>query len=228
MGIGKSVRRVFETTILKKLGNQIIIYRTWGTDEMSSFETLGRKETEHGKTVFEFKLGTEIYAGDVIQIQGSRDFWRVDDVEDEAEYGELIKLIAYVTKIDQQGNPIRVDSKGRAIFNITARDVYGAIQIDGQNNAQTVTTTINRESISEILPKLIELINEVAKADFENKEDVVKDLEKVHQLASSDNPKDKWLLIQAKLTSAKTAMELVGFAYHSLPYWPQIWDYFIG
>lgn len=95
----------------------------------------------------------------------------------------------------------------------------------GQDNVQN---TMNSQPIGEILPKLVELIQAVKQADFEDKDEVVRDLEKVQQLAQSEHPKSKWALIQSKLTSAKTAMELVGFGYKTLPYWPVIWQYFFG
>jgi len=97
-------------------------------------------------------------------------------------------------------------------------------QAQAGNNA--TQSLINNQPISEILPKLAELIAAVGQADFEDRDEVVRDLEKVQQLAQSDDPKSKWALIQSKLTSAKTAMEIVGFTYKTLPYWPVIWHYF--
>jgi hypothetical protein len=104
-------------------------------------------------------------------------------------------------------------------------DNQGNIAQASQGNNQSV---INHQPISEILPKLAELIEAVKQAEFEDRDEVVRDLEKVQQLAQSQDPKSKWALIQSKLSSAKTGMELVGYGYSSLPYWPVIWQYFFG
>jgi len=104
-------------------------------------------------------------------------------------------------------------------------DNQGNIAQAGSGNTQSI---VNHQPISEILPKLAELIEAVRRADFEDKDEVVRDLEKAQQLAQSEDPKSKWALIQSKLSSAKTGMEIVGFGYNSLPYWPAIWQYFFG
>ncbi len=104
-------------------------------------------------------------------------------------------------------------------------DNRGNIAQAGQGNNQSCT---NHQPISQILLKLAELIEAVKQADFEDKDEIVRDLEKVQQLAQLEDPKSKWALIQSKLSSAKTGMEIVGYGYHSLPYWPVIWKYFFG
>ena len=78
----------------------------------------------------------------------------------------------------------------------------------------------------EILSQLGEFIKAVKALDFPDKDDVVSDLEKAKELSSGENPEGKWKLIQAKLSSAKTAMELAGYAHTALPYGVAIYDYF--
>ncbi len=108
-------------------------------------------------------------------------------------------------------------------------DNKGNIAQGGQGHNQTV---INNQPISEILPKLAELIAAVRQADFPDKDDVVRDLEKAQELAIA-NPnatpiEGVWKRIQGKLDVAKTSMEIVGFGYNSLPYWPLVWNFFFG
>src|SRR6266436_6770704 len=62
------------------------------------------------------------------------------------------------------------------------------------------------------------------------KDDVMRDLEVALEVAKL-NPNataadGTWKRIQAKLTAAKTTMEIAGLAYASYPHWPAIWDYF--
>lgn len=101
-------------------------------------------------------------------------------------------------------------------------DNLGAIQV-GHGNTQSVVT---HQSMTEILPKLAEFIEAVKKQDFDDKEDVVKDLDQAHKLAQGEINEGVWRRIQAKLTAAKTTMEVAGLAYKTYPYWPQIWAFF--
>jgi hypothetical protein len=102
-------------------------------------------------------------------------------------------------------------------------DNYGGVQ-QGSNNTQNIMVN---QPISEILPKLAELISAIKAQDFEDKDEVIADLENVHALASGDVNGGVWKRIQTRLTAAKTTMEITGLAYKSLPYWPLIWHYFM-
>jgi hypothetical protein len=99
----------------------------------------------------------------------------------------------------------------------------GPVQI-GSHQTQNISYN---ESISEILPKLAELITAVRAQDFPDKDEVIADLEKVQALAQGDVNEGVWKRIQTRLTAAKTTMEITGLAYNSLPYWPLIWNYFM-
>lgn len=108
-------------------------------------------------------------------------------------------------------------------YNDNSVTVHGNAQnvIGGQNNTQNIN-----QPLSEILPKLAELIAAVRQADFPDREEVVQELEKVQALAEGEQNEGTWKRIQSRLNVAKTSMEIVGFAYKTLPYWPMIWDYF--
>ncbi|MEK6279366.1 MAG: hypothetical protein AABN95_03355 [Acidobacteriota bacterium] len=98
----------------------------------------------------------------------------------------------------------------------------GSVQI-GSHQTQNISYN---QPISEILPKLAELIAAVRQRDFEDKDEVVADLERVQSLAQGEINEGTLKRIQTKLTAAKTTMEIVGLAYQSLPYWPLIWGFF--
>lgn len=99
----------------------------------------------------------------------------------------------------------------------------GPVQI-GSNPIQNISYN---QPLAEILPKLAELIAAIGNQDFADKDEVVADLEKVQALASGDVNDGTLKRIQTRLTAAKTTMEITGLAYKSLPFWPQIWDYFM-
>jgi hypothetical protein len=99
----------------------------------------------------------------------------------------------------------------------------GPVQI-GSNQTQN---NYYNQALTEVLPKLAEMISAVKAQNFDDKDEVLADLEKVHALASGDVNEGVWKRIQTRLTAAKTTMEITGLAYKSLPYWPLIWDHFM-
>ncbi len=141
--------------------------------------------------------------------------------------GDVVQMLAAGIKglVSQESNP-----QSTNITNIHGPN-YGAIQQGTSNSTQSVTIT-NYQPIGEILPQLAELIEAVRAADFQDKDDALRDLEKAHELALANpnaTPRDGvWSRIQTKLTAAKTTMEIVGLAYASYPHWPTIWDFFFG
>lgn len=98
----------------------------------------------------------------------------------------------------------------------------GPVQI-GSNQTQNISYN---QSLTEIVPKLADLIAAVRAQEFEDKDEVIADLEKVKSLAQGDFNEGTLKRIQTRLTAAKTTMEIVGLAYQSLPYWPLIWAFF--
>lgn len=96
----------------------------------------------------------------------------------------------------------------------------------GDNNNQTVNYT--NQSIEEIVPALTRLIEDVRGLDFATRDDVLSELEKVKSLTQGEMNAGSWKLIQSRLLTAKTAMEVVQLSAHSLPYWPAVWHFFFS
>lgn len=94
----------------------------------------------------------------------------------------------------------------------------------GLNSTQTVT--YNNQPVQDILPALAELISEVKALDFTTRGDVIEELEKVQSLAKGEMNAGIWQLIQSRLLTTKTALEIATLAAPSLPYWPTVWNYF--
>jgi len=95
--------------------------------------------------------------------------------------------------------------------------------VGGQGNTYK---EITNESISATLPQLSEFIAEVKKADFDNREEVVRDLEKVYELAQRPLNKSLWEAIQSKVKSAEALMKLSGWGYATYTHWPVIVETF--
>lgn len=137
------------------------------------------------------------------------------------QVGKVWMTPAGLEYIESGGASLRSSSDVNFVMNVHG-DNYGPIQ---QGNSNTQQITIN-QPISEILPKLAELISAVKAQDFEDKDEVIADLERVQSLAQGNINEGTWKRIQTRLTAAKTTMEITGLAYKSLPYWPIIWEFF--
>ena len=77
----------------------------------------------------------------------------------------------------------------------------------GGHSSQTVN--YNNQPMEEILPAIANLINDVRSLDFQTRDDVLAELEKVQSLAQGELNAGVWQLIQARLLTAKTGMEIV-------------------
>jgi hypothetical protein len=122
---------------------------------------------------------------------------------------------------------------GKATKHIPETTIYytdNRINIGGDNSGQVMAGNQGTQNMGqptgEIISQLGEFIKAVRALDFPDKDDAVRDLEKAKELSSGENAETKWKLIQAKLASAKTAMELAGYAHTALPYGMAIYDYF--
>jgi hypothetical protein len=101
--------------------------------------------------------------------------------------------------------------------------------LQGPNNVQNVSI-VNRQPVSEILPEILGLIEAVKAEDFEDKDEVIRHLDKARELAAA-NPsattnESVWTRINTKLVAAKTTMEIAGFVIKTYPHWPQVLDFF--
>ena len=142
----------------------------------------------------------------------------LDDLDERRGYiqalNEAVLLLpAGKQALDEMKKPKTTEKVSSDVFITHVHgDNFGAVQV-GHGNTQSVVT---HQSMTDILPKLAEFIEVVKKQDFEDKEDVVKDLEQAHKLAQGEVNEGVWRRIQAKLTAAKTTMEVAGLVYKNI------------
>ncbi len=94
----------------------------------------------------------------------------------------------------------------------------------GNNSNQTVN--YNNQSLAEVLPAIAQLIDDVRKYDFDTRADVLQELEKVQTLAKGEMNAGVWQLIQLRLLTVKTTLEIAKIGAGTLPYWPAVWNFF--
>lgn len=76
----------------------------------------------------------------------------------------------------------------------------------GANSNQTVN--YHGQSTEETIPQLVELIAAIQRMNFDTKEDVLGELEKVQALSQGEMNESKWQLVQNRLLTTKTALEI--------------------
>jgi hypothetical protein len=94
----------------------------------------------------------------------------------------------------------------------------------GAHSNQTVT--YNNQSVQEILPALTHLIQDLYALDSPTRGDAIAELQKVESLAKDEMNAGKWQMIQSRLLTTKTALEIAKLGADSLPYWPIVWNFF--
>ncbi len=118
-GIGEALREAFEAK-LEALGQPFIVHSNLNTPDATQIEVNGlikSKGRSTGRMVFQFLDPIDAHAGDsILQIKGSRDYWRVIDTEDVVEYGTLIKFEVRVEKVNIAGKVTRPSSSGNTTY----------------------------------------------------------------------------------------------------------------
>ena len=171
---GNELKEFFENELLDEFGSELTIYKNWNSKEMASIKSKAIKDKEN---TFKFPVSTNIHKDDVIQINDSRSFWKVLDIDEEIQYGTAANLNVKVTKIDHLGNEISFNSQGEAVFN---EPVYGGVQIGGHHNKQTNIVNVNSD-FTQAIKKLLTLIdnsslNPVQKIHTKSDVQIIKDL----------------------------------------------------
>ena len=184
--IGEAHREGFEA-IMEVMGQTIIVHENFNTSEMNSYEVKGLKNTE-GKNskqvIFQFPDQLDIPVGAVLQVKGSRDYWKVKDTEDIVEDEIFINFEVHVEKINVTGQPTRPPRSLGDTYNlhgthsrVNISSTDNSLNISNQNTEnifadmrQVIQTQIqNEKEKTEILNKLNELENSIGKKEFTEK-----------------------------------------------------------
>ena len=186
MGIGQAHRGGFEA-IMQVMGQTIIVHENFNTSDMNSYEVKGLKNTE-GKNskqvIFQFPDQLDIPVGAVLQVKGSRDYWKVKDTEDIVEDEIFINLEVHVEKINIVGEPTRPSRSLGTTFNL--QGTHARVNIDSNDNSvnisnqntenifadmrQVIQNQIqNEQEKTKIISKLDELEKSVGKKEFTEK-----------------------------------------------------------
>lgn len=163
------------------------------------------------------------------EVNNILEYWQRKGMVRDGNFDAATRLEPYA--IDEIEESQKTKKSTRHIPYTTINYIDNRVTIHGDNLGQAqagnnATQNMTNQPIGEILPKLAAFIEAVKQADFPDKDDAVRDLEKVHELAQLEQTEGTWQRIQTKLTAAKTTMEIAGFVFKTHPYWPAIADFF--
>ncbi len=216
MSVARAQRKSYEIR-LRLQGQRVFVHKNFGTAQMESFEVRGLKEmaqNDRRQVVFQFPEQIDAYPDDVIQIKGSRDYWKIVDTEDHIEDDVYIYMEAWVQKINEQGGNVRLNEQGKAIF---TGNNYGVLQMGGQGNTQTVTFTHNiNPDFTEAIKALAGLVNSSSLSNLD-KEERLAEIDRINQLGEKEQTPEVIALAKSKITSLETALKVADLALKAGP-----------
>ena len=200
MSLGESHKDIFENVMLGLKGSDLTVYKNWNKPEMSFTESKAIKKSESN---FEFPLNADIEKDDVIQINGSKSFWKVLDIDEKIQYGTATNLNVRVAKVDRLGNEISINAQGKATFNAP---VYGGVMIGGQNNTQSNTVNLNSD-FTKTVNDLLALIENSSLSSIQ-KINAKSDVQIIKELADLDKTPEVVELANSKIEAVKEVISM--------------------
>ncbi len=186
MSVGGAYQKRMKV-MLKQFGKTIIVHKNFNTQEATSFEARGFNDSD-GKNskqvIFQFDEQIEIPIVSVLQVKGSRDYWKVTDTEDIILDDVFVSFDVRVEKINVDGELTRpsrtigntYNLQGtQSRVNISSHDQSVNISQQTSENVfadmrQVIQTQVqNEKEKTEILNKLNELENSIGKKEFTEK-----------------------------------------------------------
>ncbi len=226
--VGRALRRAFEQQA-RLTGQTVFIHESFGTPEATSFETRGVKGTEDKnprQVIFRFLNREEIPIGAVLQIKGSRDFWKVTDTEDQVYNDLFVSMMVRVEKINEAGQAMRLNDEGRAVYYSTTIQGhnYGAIAQGGKGNIQNVTlTNTNNPNFDQALASLVELIR-TAQISDDDKQELEEEVGRVNKLALREPAPGLLDRAKSRLDMIKLAVTGTDIAIKAAPHLDTLWE----
>lgn len=176
-------------TFLASHGCTLTVFRNYGTAEQS--ELVVQKALKNTKTktggghVFQFPQRYDITEGDIIQQNGSQDFWLVTNAHDFMDGNDFIYFEADVELASKTGA-----ARPRPVFGHTVNiggNVVGGLQVGTLQSTQTTNVSINQQ----IATPLNQLVDAVRRSDLDqiDKEELLHEIARVEELAKKSDTK---------------------------------------
>ncbi len=182
MGIGSTHRKRI-TTMLKHMGKTIIVHKDFNSEEATSFEARGMNEKDEqssNQVIFQFSEQLDISVDSVLQVKGSRDYWRVTDTEDIFIDNIFISFDVRVEKINSVGKQTRPTKSLGTIFNL--QGTHARVNFNSNDNSVNISHQ-NTENVFADMRQVIQ--NQI-----QNESDKAQILSKIDELEKSVGTKE--------------------------------------
>lgn len=227
MSVAQAQRKGYEIQ-LKLQGQTVFVHKNFGTVQMESFEVRSLKEmakNDRRQVVFRFPDQIDAYPDDVIQIQGSRDYWKIVDTEDHIEDDVYFYMEAWVQKINELGGNVRLNENGKAIF---TGNNYGVLQMGGQGNSQSVIVTHNiNPDFTEAIKDLAGLVRSSSLSELD-KEERLADIDRIKQLSQKEQTPEVIALAKSKINLLETGLKVADVTLKAGPLISTLSGFFSG
>ena len=134
MSVGRAHQERIKA-MLEHFGKTIIVHKNFNTQEATSFEARGFNGTDgrsSKQVIFQFDEQLDIPIGSVLQVKGSRDYWKVTDTEDVIFDDVFVSFDVRVEKINIVGEPTRPAPSLGTTFNL--QGTHARVNIDSNDN----------------------------------------------------------------------------------------------
>ncbi len=200
-GIGDALKQSFEAMV-EIQGQTIIVHQNINTPEATSFEARGPKNTKtkrSSQVVFQFIEALDIPVGAVLQVKGSRDYWKVTDTEDFVEDETFINYEVHVEKVNLAGQPTRPSAKGGPVYNL--HGPHSRVDIHSEDRS----VNVSHQNTENVFAEMRQIIQTQVQSDEERNE-ILNSLNELESSKGSGNFIQKY---QAFIASAANHMTLL-------------------
>jgi hypothetical protein len=199
MNIGRAHLQAFKAA-MRLTGQTILVHENFNTPEATYFEAKGMKVPQ-GKTsvVFQFPEALDIPVGAVLQVKGSRDYWRVTDAEDIIQQDVFINFETRVEKINLAGEPTRPVLKGGNTYNL--QGPHSRVNIHSNDSSVNISHQVTENVFADM--------RQVIQTHVQNEDDrrqILKDLDEMEEAKGSTGFVQKY---QNFIASAANHMSLL-------------------
>jgi len=149
MGVGNAVRQAFQAMV-RIQGQTILIHHNFDTPDATSFEARGLKNQADNsrQVVFQFPEQLDIPVGAVLQVKGSRDYWKATDTEDTIADDTFVLFEVRVEKINIAGQPTRPSVKGGTVYNL--QGTHARVNIHSQDSSVNISHHITEHLFADM------------------------------------------------------------------------------
>jgi hypothetical protein len=199
-GIGHAMQQAFQAAIQIQ-GQTIVVHENCNTPEATTFEARGLK-TSAGKrsaqVVFKFIEALDIPVGAILQVKGSRDYWRVTDTEDIIHDDTFVNFEVRVEKVNVSGQPTRPSKLGD-VYNL--HGTHARVNIHSQDQS----INVSHQTTENVFADMRQLIQNQISSDTER--DYI--LERLNELEASKGTSSFIEKYQAFIGAAADHMTLI-------------------